>query len=330
MPIELLEVSETAAIEALAPEWAELWQRCPAATPFQHPAWLLTWWRHLWNGGRACWLALRDCGRLAGLAPLFIWGRETLCVALAGAGITDYLDVLIEPEHESAGTAAVLDWLVRHRAEWHLCDFHDLRRRSPLLSASHAGLHAQVETCAVCPVVRLPGSADESLSGLRGHFRRNLFRARQRVADGGGAIEAARPENFDELLSALFRLHAARWKALGQPGVLAAVEPFHRAAAREFLACGMLRLYALRMPGGLAGVLYGFAGHGVFYAYLDGFDPDFAHLSPGTVLVGHAIECAIAEGLTEFDFLRESEKFKYGWGAVDRPNRRLTLRQAPA
>lgn len=306
-----------------------MWERCPAATPFQHPAWLLPWWRNLWGGGRACWLALRDGARLAGLAPLFVWGTETRCVSLAGAGISDYLGFLIEPEHEAAGASLVLDWLNRRAAAWDLCDFQELRHDSPLLAAVPTGA-AEVETCAVCPVVRLPRSADEFFAGLRGHFRRNLFRARQRVANGGGAVEAAGPEDFDELLSALFRLHAARWNALGQPGVLAAVEPFHREAARAFLDCGMLRLYGLRMPAGLAGVLYGFAGHGSFYAYLDGFDPAFAHLSPGTVLVGHAVACAIAEGLAEFDFLRESETFKYGWGAVDRPNLRLVVRQVPA
>ncbi|HWQ54125.1 MAG TPA: GNAT family N-acetyltransferase, partial [Bryobacteraceae bacterium] len=180
------------------------------------------------------------------------------------------------------------------------------------------------------PVVRLPGSWDEFRAGLPQRFGHNLHRARNRVRNAAGVVETAGPENLDEMLSALFRLHAARWQALDQPGVLAGtcMEAFHREAAGELLDRGMLRLYGLRLPGGLAAVLYGFAGHGRFYAYLDGFDPAFARLSPGTVLMGHAIECGIAEGLAELDFLRESEGFKYDWGAVDRPNRRLILRQA--
>ena len=37
-------VEDEAGLEALAPEWWELWRRCPAATPFQSRAWLLPWW----------------------------------------------------------------------------------------------------------------------------------------------------------------------------------------------------------------------------------------------------------------------------------------------
>lgn len=276
------------------------------------------------------WLGLREGNRLTGLAPMFLWGREERCVSLAGSGVTDYLDLLIEPRHEATGAAMVLEWLARNADVWDLCDFQELRESSPLLNATRPGLEKGIETCAVCPVVRLPASCGEFRAGLPERFSHNLHRARNRVRNAAGVVESATPGNLEEMLSALFRLHAARWRALDQPGVLAGtrMEAFHREAAGELLAHGMLRLYGLRLPRGLAAVLYGFAGHGRFYAYLDGFDPAFARLSPGTVLMSHAIECAIAEGLTEFDFLRESEGFKYDWGAVDRPNRRLILRQA--
>jgi CelD/BcsL family acetyltransferase involved in cellulose biosynthesis len=329
-PLELLELAETAQIEALAPEWAALWERCPSATPFQHPAWLLPWWRNVWQGGRAWWIALREAGRLAAIAPMFVWGGEVRCVSIAGAGETDYLDFLIEPEHASAGAAMVLE-RVAADSGWDLCDFQELHEASVLPAAAPAGLNAQLETCAVCPVAALPPSCEEFEAGLSRRFRHNLHRARNRVRNAGGVVETAGPGNFGELLSALFGLHKACWKARGGPGVLAEarVEAFHCEAAREMLACGMLRLYGLRLPGGFAAALHGFAGHGRFYAYLDGFDPAHARLSPGTVLVDHAIRCAIAEGLSEFDFLREGEAYKYDWGAADRPNRRLTLRRAP-
>jgi CelD/BcsL family acetyltransferase involved in cellulose biosynthesis len=57
----------------------------------------------------------------------------------------------------------------------------------------------------------------------------------------------------------------------------------------------------------------------VFY-YIGGFDPDHEALGLGTVLVGHAIAEAEAEGCCSFDFLRGQESYKYRWGAVDRPS----------
>src|SRR3954467_7238622 len=35
----------------LLPQWWALWDRCPSATPFQSPAWLLPWWRAFQPGG---------------------------------------------------------------------------------------------------------------------------------------------------------------------------------------------------------------------------------------------------------------------------------------
>ncbi len=40
-------VNDEAALSALEPEWRELWERDPAATPFQSPAWLVPWVRYL-------------------------------------------------------------------------------------------------------------------------------------------------------------------------------------------------------------------------------------------------------------------------------------------
>ena len=60
MPLELAELEDPARNPELAAEWASLWKRCPAATPFQHPAWLVPWWLHLWDSGQA--LARLGCG----------------------------------------------------------------------------------------------------------------------------------------------------------------------------------------------------------------------------------------------------------------------------
>jgi CelD/BcsL family acetyltransferase involved in cellulose biosynthesis len=59
------------------------------------------------------------------------------------------------------------------------------------------------------------------------------------------------------------------------------------------------------------------------YAYISGFDPEWARYSLGTLLIAFAIERAIDEGCREFDFLRGREQYKYGWGAVNRATVRL-------
>ena len=88
------------------------------------------------------------------------------------------------------------------------------------------------------------------------------------------------------------------------------------------LLSGTLRLYALRRRAEIIGALYAFAHRGHTYYYLSGFDPAFAPYSPGTLLIGHAIEEAIREGSGLFDFLRGRETYKYLWGAKARLNYR--------
>jgi CelD/BcsL family acetyltransferase involved in cellulose biosynthesis len=65
------------------------------------------------------------------------------------------------------------------------------------------------------------------------------------------------------------------------------------------------------------------------YYYIGGFDPRFAALGPGTLLIAHAIEQARLEGAAAFDFLRGAEPYKYRWGAASRPTFQLLLRHRP-
>ena len=65
---------------------------------------------------------------------------------------------------------------------------------------------------------------------------------------------------------------------------------------------GMLRLYRMRIGEAVAAVYYGFAWRSRAYAYLGGFDPDMPRLSPGALIVWHAIGAAMAEGCAGIRF----------------------------
>ncbi len=337
MSLKLEEITDTEGLEQLWPEWSSLWEACPAATPFQSPSWLLPWWHHLFGGGKLWALALRSEGRLVGLAPLFIYGYgsrpEVRRVTLLGAGVSDYLDFLIEDRLADAGMAAVLQFLVENETQWEVCDFPDLPARSPLLTARVPESFAWDDLPgAVCPVLPLPQTFTELESRLDREFRVQLRRASNRVRSAGAEFETAAASNLSEMLDALFRLHANRWHERGEDGVLSTreLQDFHREAAARMLERGYLRMYGLRLAGDLIAVQYNFVGHGRVYAYLSGFDPELARLSPGMVLLRYAIEQAIDEQLGYFDFLRDPEPFKHRWGAEDRPSRRVTIRHAAA
>ncbi|HJT16520.1 MAG TPA: GNAT family N-acetyltransferase, partial [Thermoanaerobaculia bacterium] len=100
---------------------------------------------------------------------------------------------------------------------------------------------------------------------------------------------------------------------------------FHRDVAAAMLDTGVLRMYAMSLDDRPIAVFYGFADASTVYYYLSGYDPELEKLSPGTLIVAHAIESAIGDGAATFDFLRGAEDYKYTWGAKDRMNKRRQL-----
>jgi hypothetical protein len=148
----------------------------------------------------------------------------------------------------------------------------------------------------------------------------------RRAADlGPVSVQMASPENFEDLFSAFVRLNQARSAAVGRRGFSEVHFDFYHEAAAGLLQSGVLRLYGWRIGERIVATLLGFEHHQRFYYYLGGFDPEFSRLSPGSVIIAHAIEDAIRRGVHEFDFLRGDERYKYRWGARDRFNYRRQI-----
>jgi CelD/BcsL family acetyltransferase involved in cellulose biosynthesis len=316
MTVDIIDTA--AALEALSPQWDALWRRCPGATPFQSPHWLLPWWKRFGSDAPYVIAASSDTG-LEALAPVYILrdddSGESLGM-LMGTGISDYLDIL--------GAALPILGAIT-AADCQMWDFQQLRPSSELLTAPlPEGWSENVEDQDPCPVLSIADAGDE-LEGLLSTHARKKLRYYRRALERIGRVtyESATSDSLDELLTALFDLHAARWQKRNLPGVLAddIIQEFHRDAARRMLAAGALRMYAIRIDERIVAVFYGFAHAGTVCYYLSGYDPSLEKLSIGNVLVAHAIESAVRDGATTFDFLRGAEEYKYSWGATDRINR---------
>jgi CelD/BcsL family acetyltransferase involved in cellulose biosynthesis/glycosyltransferase involved in cell wall biosynthesis len=312
-------------------EWADLWARSVAATPFTHPAWLLPWGRHLATAPP--WAILVWRGRdLVALAPTFRHaGPEGPVVGLLGGAVSDYQDVVVSG---SEGAEAVLAHLAARASTFTRCDLEALPPGSALLSAEVARplVRSTVpeDACAVLP---LPSHPD----ALEAHVSANLLhevRYRRRRLARAGKLELVRADrsSWRRMLDQLFRLRSARWRSRGEPGMVAgaAIRAFHQDATRALLEAGILRLYALRLDGAPLAAVHGMHAAGRSYVYLTGFDPAAARHGPGTVLYHHVAAEAIAEGALELDFLRGREAYKRRFGTEDRPTLRLVLAASAA
>jgi CelD/BcsL family acetyltransferase involved in cellulose biosynthesis len=318
-------------LEQIAPAWWALWRKCPNSTPFQSPGWLLPWWQ-IFAPGKLLSIAVIGDDRLLALATLYIEADTTRLLPL-GAGISDYVDVLIDPALQAHAGDALLRALSAH-ADWSNIELDELMPgASALALCACAGARMRDEPSSACPVLELTAASDGLGPRLPERKREHLALARNRAMRRGRVEFISMDEVAPEaLFAALVELHRARWQSRNKPGVLSdpRVLAFHRAALPALSAQGLVRLYGLRIADTLAAVYYGFAHQDRAYDYLTGFDPAFSFESPGTLLLGHVITESWRAGAREFHFLRGAEKYKYTWGAVDRFNRRRIFERAPA
>jgi len=303
---------EDATVLALRPEWEALFARAQA-TPFQSPAWLLPWWGVFGTGEPRVATGRDANGRLLAVLPLYCLRAEAKLLPI-GAGISDYLDVLLDPLAPPDTAARLLDAAMSRDAL--PCHLIELPPGSPLRSAD-------AEPGEVCPV--LPLKAELRLS-IPARQHRKLRMSRNRAAEiGGYALEHAMPLTALAMFTHLTRLHGARWRSRGEAGVLddPAIQAFHAAAIPALLRAGLLRMESITLAGRVAAVIYALIDHAHrVYFYLSGFDQDFSRESPGTLLLGAMLEEAIGEGRREAHFLRGEEAYKFAWAAL--PTRNTT------
>ena len=99
-------VTDDAALADLEPAWASLWRAVPGASPFQHPDWLLAWWRRFGNGQPVVATLHRD-GAFAGVLACYRFadaaGSRLLPI---GVSLSGEHDVLLAPRPAAAGPAS--------------------------------------------------------------------------------------------------------------------------------------------------------------------------------------------------------------------------------
>jgi CelD/BcsL family acetyltransferase involved in cellulose biosynthesis len=325
--IEQQIVASTHSLLALQEDWNSLALSSRSLTPFQMPAWLITWWHHFGSGDLYV-LTYRDGQCLLGIVPCFlhVWnGRRQL--TLIGSGISDYLDPLIHPD----ATPAVISRLAEHlcsSADWDVCNWQDLSCETPLRQLAHGcSLSAEISEDQVVSAIDLPENFDAYWSARSSDLRRNVRRYRAKA-------EAEAPVQFcvdvrpsEDLVETAIQLHTKRWRAVGQPGMVSAnaSSEFLKEISVTFASFDMTRLFSLRFNGKVVAAILGFLLKYQFFSYISGFDPEFESLGFGRTILFETVRHLHQAGVRRFDFLRGDEDYKSWWGAATSPRCRILI-----
>ena len=324
--------------DSVRSEWELLTDEDPHATLFQGPRYLATWRRVLAPGTPVRVHTVRRDGRLIGVIPDANEreGSPTGPVEVrrfqGGTEVTDYLGPVSRMEDRTDVADAYLanlmedvDWdefvaggLVQD-GSW----AEALRRSAP-----RHGLQVIEEAVEdVCPVLELHGGYDAYLERLPGRQRQELNRKSRKLARDAGDLSLVEvpPEEVvdqvDDFLDQAAQSHPEKAGFFEREEMHA----WFRGLAEEFVPDRIFRLHRLDVGGLPAASTVSLVHRGRWGLYNSAFDPTLGSLAPGIVLVSLLIEQAAEEGCTTFDLLRGAEPYKYRFGAVDRPLKRLTL-----
>ena len=171
----------------------------------------------------------------------------------------------------------------------------------------------------------------QTLSGDR-RYRTKKIRKKLHAAQPSRFFVWDDPATIDQGIDRLIFLHHKRWKSIGARHGFNSPEyvGFHRSVMKACLAHNRLRLYALEHAGQVVAMYYFYKFRDAVYLMQSGFDPDFAEVKPGQVLLGHIVEHAIGEKHKLLDFLRGDHRYKDELATGERETVSVTaLRQTP-
>ena len=183
----------------------------------------------------------------------------------------------------------------------------------------HRQAQDRLEVTDQSPYVALQGSFDgylETLTKKDRHELRRKMRRAERLCQHGLHV------THDDDLETFLQLH--RQSSPEKSEFMVESEEFFRNLTDSLREADMLRLSTLWDGSAPLASMYQIRFAGAIHLYNSGYDPGYAALAPGLVLLGFCLKKACLEESGEFDFLRGTERYKYDLGGIDRPVYRMT------
>ncbi len=311
------------------PQLEQLLAQHSERLPFLHPAWLRAWIEEFGGNFEPVFLTCSQ-GEVIGIAPLMRTDSELTFIG--DSSICDFMDVLVDPDHESEAYADL--WRQLFAENWNEVDLWGLMASSPTRDkvkafAAANGIAVEETQEAVAPRLPLPGTWDEYTASLNKKDRHELRRKIRRLFDSGAAVDFDVLTTQAEVVGAMdefLELHT-RSRADKTEFMTPEMEIFFRRMASAMSAQNLIRLFMLRINSKPAAAVLCFDAGSHLYLYNSGYDPEFSGLSVGLVSKALCLKWAIEQGMSGLDFLRGDEPYKYDLGAQDQQIFRLRLRR---
>ncbi len=330
-------------------EWSQLLERSETNEPTLSPLWIETWWQVFGDRNRqVAAILVYDDSRpehLIGLAPLLkrryayrgLVPLRRLEFLASGESEQDeiyseYLNVIAERHQEPQVAKAVVRALVSGAlGQWDELVLNLMSGRAAMTSAlihalTQAGLLDRVTPLSSSPFIPLPETWKAYLgqqSSSRRYFLKRTMRDLEKWAQAPLSVHTAEsPAELAEGRRILVELHGERWRDEGKHGVFSSQKflRFHRTVMTELLKSGNLELMWLRAGSRPLAIVYNIIWNNRVYFYQSGRTIDVPKkVRPGIAIHVHAIQRALDQSRSVYDFLSGAARYKQQFALDENP-----------
>jgi CelD/BcsL family acetyltransferase involved in cellulose biosynthesis len=330
----ILELQRIDELDDLETGWNRLLSRCLDNHPFLTYEWLTSWWKHFGKGRELKLFTAESEGAVSLAIPVMYstcraFGLRRRKAEFVGAPDSDYQVFLVTSFQEAARTVnRLMESIMEDSSDVDSVVFREVPEDSVtarlLGKVNGECLRASRSVVSSCPHVPLPNNYEIYLQTLGPNMRRNL-KVWERQALKDYRVEFVTYDKIGTIKEAMkifFELHQKSQMAKDNCGLFSdgAKRSFHMDVANAFAEKGWLALFFLTFNDKPVSTVYSYEYNGKLYAYLCGFDPEYARYRPGHLAFKNLIKYGINKKLKEFDFLRGNEEYKTRWRTMIRNN----------
>ena len=333
-------LSDLRQFETITESWNKLLQNSIVDVPFLRHEYLSLWWQTFgggeWDSGKLMiGVGRTEANDIAAIAPFFkpVEQRpEPRLMFIGSIEISDYLDLIVSRDDLEDFVGALFDSLAEmDRDEWVDLDLYNLPDWSPSVevlteNAERRGWDVRREVYQPCPVITLPSTWDEYLSGIKKKQRHELRRKLRRAENYTEPVRfhiVSKEDDLDRIIEDYLQLMS--FDTRKQAFLTAPMRENVQGVVRLAMKQGYLLLVFLYVGETPAAAYMHFDYGDRIWVYNSGINPAYLGLSPGWVLLGRTIQWGIENGREAVDFMRGDEVYKYRLGGVARDVFRLLI-----
>ena len=315
----------------LQEQWDTLLDQSINDVPFLRFGYLENWWQTRGGGEwtnevKLAIISAHQKNVLIGIAPFFFFqeNEKTTLYFLGSKEICDYLDFIVKPADLESFIHELINFITSPAfPHWDQMILHNLMQTSPTMTALEKAAKQNAwrfttECAKQSPFIILPGNWEDYLTSIDKKQRHEIRRKMRRAEENTDLTwyfaekEFSIGEEIDNFLQ-LMSLDEEKTKFLTTPMCEQMRLTMQWAFKEKILQLSFLEIQKQKAAG-----YFCFNYKNKLLVYNSGFDPRFSEYSPGWVLLGNLLRWSNENRITEFDFMRGNEEYKYRFGAKDR------------